>query len=163
MPAEFGGDEGIYLNGYVDWVGYVNFEGRQRLAVVDYKTSKENLTKDKLAYHVQLLTYAYALGRLLGQPIEVIGVHSLRHNKLVLTSVDKEIMQGATTALFSRHLGIKAGNFQKDYYPDSMYSPCLSLFGRECPFLQQCHPKMFYSLHPDALYAALEDLLDFDS
>lgn len=159
MPDEFGGTEGIYLNGYIDWVGYVMFEGKKRFALIDYKSSKENLTVDKLEYHGQLLAYVYAVEKLLGIEVEVIGVHSLRHKKLSLVKVDRDILQVANESLFSKHTKIKACHFTKDHLPDSQYSPCISMFGRNCEYLQYCHSKMYNKLHPEALSSQLEKLL----
>lgn len=159
MPDEYGGDLGIYLNGYIDWLGYVYFAGKKRLALIDYKTSKENLTEDKLEYHAQLLAYVYAVEKLLGLKVEVIGVHSLRHKKLALTLVDRDILQEANRSLFSKHNKIAACHFEKDHLPDSQYSPCLSSFGRECPHLALCYPKIYNKLHPESLANQLESLL----
>lgn len=159
MPDEYGGDSNIYLNGYIDWMGYVNFQGKKRFALIDYKTSKENLTEDKLEYHAQLLAYVYAVERLLGIEVEVIGVHSLRHKKLALTLVDREILQEANRSLFSKHKKIAACQFEKDHLPDSQYSPCLNSFSRECPHLSLCYPKIYNKLHPESLSNQLESLL----
>ena len=159
MPDEYGGDLGIYLNGYIDWVGYVYFQGKKRLALIDYKTSKENLTEDKLEYHAQLLAYVYAVEKLLGLEVEVIGVHSLRHKKLALTLVDREILQEANRSLFSKHKKIAACQFEKDHLPDSQYSQCLNTFQKECSFLQNCYPKIYNKLHPESLANQLESLL----
>jgi spore coat polysaccharide biosynthesis protein SpsF (cytidylyltransferase family) len=159
MPDEYGGESGIYLNGYIDWVGYVQFQGKKRFALIDYKTSKENLTEDKLEYHAQLLAYVYAVERLLGIEVEVIGVHSLRHKKLALTLVDREILQEANRSLFSKHKKIAACQFEKDHLPDSQYSMCLSQYGRECSYLQYCYPKLYNKLHPESLANQLESLL----
>jgi hypothetical protein len=159
MPNEYGGDSDIYLNGYIDWVGYVNFQGKKRFALIDYKTSKENLTKDKLEYHAQLLAYVYAVERLLGVEVEVIGVHSLRHKKLALTLVDREILQEANKSLFSKHKKISACQFEKDHLPDSQYSMCLNMYSRECPHLSLCYPKIYNKLHPESLSNQLESLL----
>lgn len=159
MPDEYGGNLGIYLNGYIDWLGYVYFAGKKRLALIDYKTSKENLTEDKLEYHAQLLAYVYAVEKLLDLKVEVIGVHSLRHKKLALTLVDRDILQEANKSLFSKHNKIAACHFEKDHLPDSQYSPCLSNFGRECPHLALCYPKIYNKLHPESLTNQLESLL----
>jgi hypothetical protein len=159
MPDEYGGDLGIYLNGYIDWLGYVYFAGKKRLALIDYKTSKENLTEDKLQYHAQLLAYVYAVEKLLGLKVEVIGVHSLRHKRLALTLVDRDILQEANKSLFSKHKKIAACHFEKDHLPDSQYSVCLNMYNRECAFLQYCHPKIYNKLHPKSLLNQLESLL----
>lgn len=160
MPPEFGGSEDIYFNGYIDWVGYVYYEGKERLALIDYKTSKENLTVDKLQYHSQLLSYVYALEKLLDIKVEVIGVHSLRHKKLALCKVDRDILKVANTSLFSRHLKIKDNHFYQEHMPDSQYSKCLNSFGRNCEYLSICHPKMYNTLHPNTIDAELDRLLD---
>ena len=159
MPDEYGGDTGIYLNGYIDWLGYVMFEGKKRFALIDYKSSKENLTADKLEYHAQLLAYVYAVEKLTGIEVEVIGVHSLRHKKLVMVKVDRDILQVANRSLFSKHKLIKAGHFYQEHLPDSQYSKCISSFGKECDFLAHCYPKFYNRLHPESISNQLESLL----
>ena len=159
MPDEYGGDTEIYLNGYIDWLGYVMFEGQRRFALIDYKSSKENLTVDKLEYHAQLLAYVYAVEKLTGIQVEVIGVHSLRHKKLVLVEVDRDILKVANNSLFSKHNLIANNYFYQEHLPDSQYSKCLNSFNKECPFLQYCYPKMYNRLHPESISNQLESLL----
>ena len=159
MPDEYGGESGIYLNGFIDWMGYVQFQGKKRFALIDYKSSKENLTVDKLEYHAQLLAYVYAVEKLLGIEVEVIGVHSLRHKKLALALVDREILKIANRSLFSKHKQIAAGHFEKDHVPDSQYSKCLDNYGKNCEFMNICHPKMYNYLNPNSISNQLESLL----
>lgn len=149
----------IYLNGYIDWVGYVMFQGKKRFALIDYKSSKENLTVDKLEYHAQLLAYVYAVERLLGIEVEVIGVHSLRHKKLVLSLVGRDILEVANRSLFSKHKQIASCHFEKEHLPDSQYSSCLNNYGKPCEYLNICHPKMYNYLNPNSLSNQLESLL----
>lgn len=149
----------IYLNGFIDWMGYVQFKGKRRFALIDYKSSKENLTVDKLEYHAQLLAYVYAVERLLGIKVEVIGVHSLRHKKLALALVDREILEVANRSLFSKHKQIAACHFEKEHLPDSQYSKCLDSYGKNCEYLQHCYPKMYNYLNPNSLSNQLESLL----
>ena len=159
MPDEYGGESEIYLNGYIDWVGYVNYNGKKSFALIDYKTSKENLTEDKLDYHAQLLAYVYGVEKLLGVQVDVIGVHSLRHKKLALVEVDRDILEIANRSLFSKHISIASCHFEKDHLPDSQYSPCLNSYGKNCAYLEICHPKMYYKLHPNETLKELESLL----
>ena len=160
MPEEFGGREGIYFNGYIDWMGYVNYKGKKRFALIDYKTSKENLTEDKLEYHAQLLSYVYAVEIILGIKVEVIGVHSLRHKKLALCEVDRDILKVVNDSLFSKHKKIKDGHFYQEDVPDSQYSKCLNSFNRPCEWLSQCYPKMYNKLNPNTIDAEIERLLN---
>ena len=159
MPDEYGGKEGIYLNGYIDWIGYVYFEGKERFAIIDYKSNKESINEDKLEYHGQLLAYVYAIEKLMGKEVEVIGVHSLRHKKLVLTRVNREILEIANKSVFSKHKLIAAEHFEKEHLPNSQYSSCLNSFSRECEYLQYCYPKMFNKLHPNSVSNKIESLL----
>ncbi len=146
MPAEFGGEAGMYLNGYIDWTGIVEFNGEEKLAIVDYKSSKEDMQADQVRYNVQLYSYVYAYELLTGEKVEVIGIHNLRSGRLVLVEVDRLIMQDALRNLFFKHKLIDAGMFYK-HIPDSGYSPCLAQFGKQCPYLKNCYPELYAKLN----------------
>lgn len=147
MPEEFGGEENIYLNGFIDWIGRVYYRGAEKLAIVDYKSSKEDMAADQVQYNVQLYSYVYAYEFLTGETVDLIGIHNLRSGRLVLVEVDREIMQTVLGSLFFKHNLIKAGMFYK-HAPDSGYSPCLSQFGKPCPYLANCYPKLYEKLNP---------------
>lgn len=157
MPAEFGGEEGMYLNGYIDWTGMVQFNGAEKLAIVDYKSSKEDMQADQVKYNVQLYSYVYAYELVTGETVEVIGIHNLRSGRLVLVEVDRQIMQDVLRNLFFKHKLIGAGMFYK-HIPDTGYSPCLAQFGKQCPYLKNCYPELYAKLNPNAQSSELEQL-----
>lgn len=142
MPPEYGGEENILLNGYVDWIGYVEYEGKSQLAIVDYKSSKEELTLDKVQYNVQLYSYVYAYEYLTGETVDLIGIHNLRAGSLILASVDRTKMNIVLKALFTNHHLIERQIFQKEI-PDSSYAKCLNMYGKLCPYLEFCYPDIY--------------------
>lgn len=158
MPPEFGGDDSIYLNGFVDWIGIVNKGKGDKLAIVDYKSSKENMQADQVIYNVQLYSYVYAYELLYDVKVDLIGIHNLRFNDLVLVELDREIMASVLESLFFKHKIIKSQLFYK-HIPDTAYSPCLSQFGRQCEFLKHCYPNLYRKLEGDnSLDADMADL-----
>lgn len=142
MPEEFGGKEGVYLNGYIDVVGLVKYKGKVRKAIIDYKSNKDDFTQEEVDYNVQLFSYVYAYEYLTGEKLDVMGIFNLRTNNLVLVEIDREIMQDMLEALFSTHKAIKAEVFKK-HIPDSSYAQCLNSYGKLCPYLGNCHPKLY--------------------
>ena len=137
MPPEYGGEEGVYLNSYIDMVARV--EGG-KLAVIDHKTSKELVTPEMVQNNVQLNSYVYGYEELTGETVDFIGINHIRSNTLIMVPVDRDIHEECISSLFSTHKYIKY-NLYKKHTPDSNYSPCLSSFGNVCPFLKYCWPK----------------------
>lgn len=144
MPSNLGGEDQVLLNGYVDWIGYVNYKGKEKLAIVDYKSSKEELTPDKVQYNVQLYSYVYAYEYLTGETVDLIGIHNLRAGSLVLTPIDRNKMGIVLEALFTNHLLIKHKIFQKQI-PDTSYAKCMNMYGKICPYLEFCYPDIYES------------------
>lgn len=142
MPEAYGGEEGYYLNGYIDVVGTVRHKGKLKKAIIDYKTSKEDFTEEEIIYNVQLFSYVYAYEYLTGEELEVMGIFNLRTNRLVLVDIDRALMADMLEALFSTHKAIKAEIFKKEI-PDNSYCKCLNSYGKVCDFLQHCHPKLY--------------------
>ena len=144
MPSHYGGEDQVLLNGYVDWIGYINYGGKEKLAIVDYKSSKEELTPDKVQYNVQLYSYVYAYEYLTGETVDLIGIHNLRAGSLVLTPIDRNKMGIVLEALFTNHLLIKHKIFQKQI-PDTSYAKCMNMYGKICPYLEFCYPDIYES------------------
>ena len=137
MPTDCGGDAGINLLGFIDWVGITS----HGLTIVDYKTSKSAYTTDKLAYNPQLCAYAYAYEKLTGTRVDAMGIYNVREGSLVLTPIDRSIMDRVLTSFFGTHKLITAG-FYPHHYPEDNYSPCLDSFGKPCPYLHDCYPEL---------------------
>lgn len=135
MPPGYGGESDIYIKGFIDLIAIVH----GRLAIIDHKTSKEELSEAHVAHNVQLMVYAYAYSLLTGKQIHYIGINNIRYNKLILVPLDYSRMMKVMSSLFSYNHHIQSGIFP-EYTPDSIYSPCLNCYGGTCPFLSACHP-----------------------
>lgn len=152
MPEEFGGKEGIFLNGYIDMVCKVLLDGQEVLALVDHKSSKSAFDSDGVAYNRQLLAYAYAYHQLTGTKIQAIGINNLRSNTLVLSPIDDSIMQSSLYNLFFSHNMIQSEVFIKTI-PEDSYSKCTSSYGKPCPFLHVCYPHLYNKLLNTSSYS----------
>lgn len=136
MPLEYGGEEGLHLNGYIDLISVMDDGG---ILICDHKTGKEEFTESSVMHNVQLLSYVYAYEALTGIRAKYIGINNVRSRSLVKVEVpNKEVVTEILGTLFSNHIPIKANLFTKKR-PES-YSPCLSMFGDVCPYLSKCWP-----------------------
>lgn len=134
-PSRLGGDEGIYLKGSIDLIAKIG----DKIALIDHKTSKESLSTENVAHHVQLNVYAYCYYQRFGHYPDYLGINSIRHSELVLAYFNESVMKDCVTSLLSVHPLIKSQFFKK-HFPDSAYSPCIKRYGSVCPFLKHCHP-----------------------
>jgi hypothetical protein len=141
FPQEYA-EEPVLLNGYVDWIGEVQVGFDKGIAIIDYKTSKEKFTESTVSYNVQLYCYVYAYENISNKTVSFIGIHALRTNELVIVKIDRQKMNIVLDSLFSKHKYIKNEQFKKRV-PDSIYSPCLNQFGKECSYLKYCYPDVF--------------------
>lgn len=133
----------VYLNGYVDNVCKLKLpDGRIVNAVIDYKTSKEEFNENIVAHNQQLLAYAKGVEILLGIDIDYIGILSIPFNKLVYAPVMEEVQEDILDNYNKIIRYTQEGKFVK-HVPDSKYSPCMSSFGSECPFLENCWPNSY--------------------
>lgn len=137
MPGQYGGDQNIYLNGYLDLVA-ITTEG---LTIIDYKTDSEAYTATAVSCNRQLLAYVYAYEQWSGLTVEAIGINNIRAGELVLTAINRALMDSVLDSLFGTHKSIEAKYFPKKV-PDGAYSPCLKCFGKVCPFLGECWPSI---------------------
>ncbi|MBD2201793.1 PD-(D/E)XK nuclease family protein [Calothrix sp. FACHB-1219] len=145
MPDSLGGEDSIYLNAFIDWIGRAVHKGKEGIAIVDYKSSKEELDETKIKYNVQLYSYVYAFEKLTGLTVDFIGIHNLRTNNLYLVDVDRNGMNITLDILFGKHKYISKELFSK-HVPDSSYSPCLSSFGKKCIYIEHCYPDLADSI-----------------
>lgn len=141
FPPEFA-EEPVILNGFIDWVGKVNIDGKIGIAIIDYKTSKEQFTESTVSYNLQLYSYVYAYETITNKKVDYIGIHSLRHNELVIVPVSRHKMEAVLKSLFSKHKYIKNQQYLKRI-PDSVYSPCLNQFNKPCSYLKYCYPDVY--------------------
>ena len=141
-PIKFPGckHEDVFLNGYVDNIARVMYKGKEVLAVIDYKTSKEEFNDSIVEHNQQLLLYAKGVSELLGEEVTHVAILSLLTNNLVIVPVDEELQE---EVIENFNLVIDK-IFAKDWHkhvPDTKYSPCLNSFGGKCPMLEHCWPK----------------------
>lgn len=151
MPSAFGAEEDIYLNGYIDLVAKVNFNGKEVLALIDHKSSKADHEELGVEYNRQLLAYVYAYEKSTGQTIDAVGINNLRSNTLSLAPVNKQFMYDSLTSLFSNHQLIKEERFVK-HVPEDQYSPCMKMYNKPCPFLPYCHTDFYNRMMANQMY-----------
>ncbi len=149
FPKEFnGGNESdLYIKGSIDKVAVLNYKGEEKIAVLDYKSSKADKDLVHVQHDVQLYNYVYCFEQLTGLTVSLIGIQNLRSNTLSLVEVDREIMMDCLKNFFFKHYLIQANFYHKEHTPDSIYSPCLNMFSKPCPFLEHCYPKAYNSLY----------------
>jgi len=134
MPDKYGGNSGIYLNGYIDLIGR-DIEGK--VVIIDHKTSSEEAKVDLIPYNVQLLAYAWAYEVITGETVSYIGISNIRAGTHSIAPVpSKEERDSLLKTLFNKHILIKNGVFFR-HLPESN-SPCLKMYGNPCPFLSTC-------------------------
>jgi ATP-dependent helicase/DNAse subunit B len=129
----------IYITGYIDWVGKVNYQNQELLAVIDYKSGKSDYEYTHLGYNPQLLFYALAYETITKQKVDVIGIHNLRSSNLVLTKIDRQI-QAQVIKNFFAYTHLIQTEFYAKHLPESKYAPCLNSFNAVCSYIADCHP-----------------------
>ena len=157
MPSEYGGDQGIYFNGYIDMVG-VTKEGK--VVLVDHKSSKLPFKEDDIRYNVQLTTYAWAFEELTGMKVDYLAIYNLRDSEFKYTRVPSNKWEIINT-VFRYHYSIKQETFYKE--SPEPYSPCLNSYGRPCPYLSLCWSTRAQSLGiepPELVKESNEDELE---
>lgn len=136
----------IYLNGYIDNICKIKVGSKSYTAIVDYKSSKETFDQNIVKHNQQMLLYAAGVEAITGEPVDYIGILSFLQKELVYVPVDREI-QAEVIEIFNKVIDkCVSGEFNK-HIPDTKYSPCLSSFGGECPFLKNCWPQSYNYLH----------------
>lgn len=137
MPAKYGGRKNIYLLGYIDIVSELD-DGS--IIIADHKTSMSSFTAVDVSHNVQLLAYAYAYEQLKGKRPDYIGINNVRNGGdlvFVETPSASESMD-ILDSLFSAHKLINEEVWTK--HSPEPYSPCLSMYGKQCPYLSKCWP-----------------------
>lgn len=134
MPNKYGGEEGIYLNGYIDMVGRdINGD----LVIIDHKTSAEEIKAVHVGFNIQLLAYSWALEKILNEKVKIIGINNIRAGTQALAYVpEEEERDKLLNTLFNRHILITNKVFSK-HLPE-INSPCLNMYGNPCPYLHTC-------------------------
>jgi hypothetical protein len=139
MPEIHGGDDGIYLSGYIDLISKVG-PNDDDILICDHKSGKEEFNTSTVLHNVQLLSYVYAYEVLTGIKAKYIGINNIRAGTLVkVETPNDEFVRDILLTLFANHNGIKNSYFTKKR-PES-YSPCLAMFGKVCPYLGKCWPE----------------------
>ena len=136
----------VFLSGYIDNICKIKVNGHIYNAVVDYKTSKEEFTPDIVSHNQQLLSYVAGVEKLLDINIEYVGILSFLQKKLIYAPVNRELLEEVLT----NYNKIIQATYDKTFIkhvPDSKYSPCLSQFGSHCPFLENCWPAQYNTIH----------------
>lgn len=141
IPEKYVDGDDINLVAFIDWIGITKVNGKEGLTIIDYKTNKSNTNSNQVKYNAQLCIYSYAVEKVLGQKVDRIGIHHLRSNTLHLAKVDPKIVDDVMANTFNPHLSIKQGIFKK-HMPDSNYSPCLNMYGKKCPYINNCYPNL---------------------
>ena len=151
-PLPFPGckHQDIYLNGFIDNVAKLNINGKNQIAIIDYKTSKEIFNTSIVQHNQQLLIYAAGVEQLLDIPIEYIAILSLVKGDLIIVPIDREIQQEVINNFNATIDKILNSEFIK-HTPDTKYSACLNSFGSTCPYLQHCWPKSYNYFYNDGL------------
>ena len=139
-PVYAPGLENIFVRGYIDKIAYYEYEGKDRLAVIDYKSSKADRESKCVSHDPQLLLYAYVVKILTGLEVELVGIHNLRSNTLALGKLDLDVQADILHNLFARHTLISEQVYFKQHFPYDSYSKCLNTFNKPCPFLGTCYP-----------------------
>lgn len=136
MPSKHGGRKNIYLLGFIDLVSKLD-DGS--LLLVDHKTSSSSFTGSDVSYNAQLLSYAYAYEKIKGVRPHYIGINNIRDDEVVFveTPSSKEAME-VLDSLFSCHKLINDEVWIK--HSPEPYSPCVSMYGSTCPYLNKCWP-----------------------
>ena len=111
------------------------------LAVIDYKSGKSDYESLHLQYNPQLLFYALAYSQITNTKVEVIGIHNLKSNNLVLSKINPEIQDRVLKHFFYQQKAIENNLFCK-HLPESKYSPCLNSFGKVCSYFKTCYPEI---------------------
>jgi len=135
MPPKYGGNNNIYLMGYIDLI--VNKE--DKLILIDHKTGSQPFSREDVEFNSQLIVYAWCIERLTGKEVSHIGINNIGNNNVLVPLPSKDIRKKILSTLFSSHLGIEAKYFPK-YIPEP-YSPCLKMYGKTCPYLSVCWPE----------------------
>lgn len=149
FPSEFnnGLDSNIYLKGSIDKISVLNHNGQNKIAILDYKSSKLDKEVMHVQHDVQLYSYAYCFEKLTGLKVDLIGIQNLRSTNLsLITEIDRDLMYDCLSNFFFKHVLIYNKYFHKEHTPDSTYSSCLNMFGNHCPYLQHCYPQAYNKL-----------------
>lgn len=138
MPSIYGGDSGIYLNGYIDLIGK---DASGNVIILDHKTSSEEFKSELIPYNVQLLSYAWAYESLTNTPVSFIGINNIRAGSLAISPTPPpDVRDNLLKTLFNKHILIKHKVFSR-HLPESN-SPCLKMYGSPCPYLSTCWPSL---------------------
>lgn len=136
MPSKHGGRKSIYLLGFIDIVSKLDDDS---LFLVDHKTSASSFTPNDVRHNAQLLAYVYAYEKVRGVRPHYMGINNIRSGDIVMvdTPSSKEAME-VLDSLFSCHKLINDEVWIK--HSPEPYSPCVSMYGSSCPYLNKCWP-----------------------
>lgn len=130
----------FYVTGYIDYVGKVKIENQSYLAVIDYKSGKSDYEIQHIKYNPQLLFYALAYEKITQHKVEVVGIHNLQSNNLVLSKINTDLQKDILNSFFHKQEIVHQNIFIK-HLPENKYSPCLNSFNKPCSYLQDCYPE----------------------
>lgn len=143
----FIGDTSHLLRGYIDKIGIYEFNNKRGRAIIDYKSSKSEMTDIHVLTNEQLHVYAWFYQRLTGETIDFIGIENLKFGTLNLIEIDQQQLDSLVENFLFRIQLIEKGLFYKEHAPDSKYSKCLDSYGKQCPFLSKCYPTVYNKLN----------------
>lgn len=124
--------EGVKVKGYIDRVDKLR---SGRLAIIDYKSSKELFTNEYLAQDLQLTLYQLAAEQTWQLPVERLTLYHLRSNTACsCPSRDRMQIEVVRRLIIDVAENITAGKF-----PATENSHCPCDFPEHCPFYRHQH------------------------
>lgn len=140
---------GDYFTGKVDLVALVD----GAVAIIDHKTSRGDPPAGvAVAYHDQLLMYAWAYEQIFKERPYYIAINHLRSGQIVLMPINWDMVEEAVERFDTKALSTRTDHFGKRA-PFEYNSPCLdgakdlSDVTQHCPYLHVCYPQL-YSMLP---------------
>jgi len=134
LPKKYREKEDIHFMGYIDLVGR---DRDNQIVIIDHKTSSKDFTEQDVFHNVQLCAYVWAYESLNKEKVAYIGINNLSSGNLAIVKTpSEEHIKKVVRCLFDNHKIIEQGLFHK--HTPEPYSPCLSMYGSACPYLNIC-------------------------
>lgn len=135
------GVPGHYFMGKIDLI--CELDGGQ-IAILDHKTGRgDPPSRFEVAHTPQLLNYGWLAFRDLALAVDVIGIHHVQTQTLVLAEFDWDRAVEAIAPREAAVKGIQAGVFIKQS-PHNFVQQCHDAYRRlMCPFLPICHAEYY--------------------
>ena len=124
------------VRGFIDYIEeYQDTKGENKIALMDYKTSKSSKMTDN--YKLQLAIYALLYEQKHGSKPHRVGIVFLKSGKEVCLDVDQELVDFAKFEIEQIHFATQTKDIKE--YPMKPSPLCRWSTG-QCDFYQQCFP-----------------------